>query len=291
MLGPIGGNRSNAMEDDALSHGLQTLTPRLPLAQPCRGAVQRLEGQAMLAAIAEQLLSRIVIADEADGIRSNAADVMGRPLARPYAPPQMPWDEEAPSLTDFDLSGQAGRLGFLCALFMHHYRQGLLMAVNHVWASLARPKAVRCQIMAQALKLPGTGKVALKNVLAAFLEETLYGVDFPPLPNVADFAESDAWNDACVQHFDGINAQFDAIYHRYEAILDGRVPSSQDCLVSVRPMSVPNVIQGPWANRTRGYTAMQSAVTRGVHRGRGCANASCEEQDQPVGACPADRDP
>lgn len=188
--------------------------------------------------------------------------MLDRPLANPSAAPQVPREEEAPGLTDFDLSDQAGRLGFLYALFMHHYRHGLLMAVNHVWASLARPKAVRCQIMAQALKLPGTGKVALKNVLAAFLDEALYGVDFPPLPDAADFPDSAAWNDACTQHFDGINAQFGAIYDRYEAILDGRVSSSQDCPPNVRPISIPNVIQGPWAKSRGVNKARRSAMTR-----------------------------
>lgn len=150
-------------------------------------------------------------------------------------------DVPVPALSDFDLSDKDGRLGFLSALFHFHYRHGLLMAVNHVWSSLARPKAVRCQIMAQALKLSGTGKAALKNVLAAFLQETLYGVDFRPLPDLGAYPDSAAWNAACTQHFDGINAQFDAIYHRYEAILDGRKPDGGQPSASV--------VKGPWVRQ------------------------------------------
>lgn len=198
----------------------------------------------MLAAIAEQLLSRIVITD---AVRLPEALVPDLPACRPaslQAPRRQPWAEEAPALTDFDLGDQAGRLGFLYALFMHHYRHGLLMAVNHVWASLARPKAVRCQIMAQALKLPGTGKVALKNVLAAFLQETLYGVDFPPLPELGAYPDSATWNAACCRHFEGINAQFEAIYRRYEAILDGRGDPDAGILISGPWVATASAAQG-----------------------------------------------
>jgi hypothetical protein len=154
-------------------------------------------------------------------------------------------DEPAPALTDFDLSTKDGRLGFLFALFHFHYRHGLLLAVNHVWASLARPKAVRCQIMAGQLKLPGTGKKALKNVLASFLEETLYGVEFPPCPNLADYADSNEGHAAWQKHFADIDAKFDAIVERYEAILDGRGLSSANCAGETSP----NVIKGPWVSR------------------------------------------
>lgn len=155
--------------------------------------------------------------------RSESSDGRGRQAAMPpQDTPTVPWEEPPPALTDFNLSDREGRLGFLWALFMHHYRHGLLLAVNHVWASLARPKATRCQIMAQRLKLPGAGKVALKNVLAAFLKEALYGVDFPPLPSPSDYPDGATWNAACMRHFDRINAKFATIYHRYEAILDGR---------------------------------------------------------------------
>lgn len=171
--------------------------------------------------------------------RSENSDVHGRqPATHPQDTPAAPWEEPPPALTDFNLRDKEGRIGFLYALFMHHYRHGLLLAVNHVWASLARPKAVRCQIMAQALNLPGAGKVALKNVLAAFLEEALYGVEFPPLPNIRDYPDSATWNAACTRHFDSINAKFDAIYRRYEAILDGRDPDGGN--------ETADVIMGPW---------------------------------------------
>lgn len=152
-------------------------------------------------------------------------------------------DPPAPPLASFPLVTKEGREGFLWAFFHHHYRHGLLMAVQHVWASLARPKAVRCQIMAQRLKLPGAGKTALKNVLAAFLEETLYGVEFPPLPNLSDYPDSAIWNAACMQHFADIDAKFDAIISRYEAILDGREPGGVK--------QERNVIKGPWISQAK----------------------------------------
>ncbi|RYD83116.1 MAG: hypothetical protein EOP84_08385 [Verrucomicrobiaceae bacterium] len=165
--------------------------------------------------------------------------------APPVEPVQWPWDEPVPQLTDFDLSSREGRVGFLWALFAHHYRTGLLLAVNHVWASLARPKSVRCQIMAAALKLPGSGKKALTNVLAAFLEETLYGVDFPPLPNLSEFPDANAWTAACNKVWAGIDRKFDLIMDRFEAILDGRDPSDTPS-ASAEAGSQSSVVVGPW---------------------------------------------
>jgi hypothetical protein len=178
-------------------------------------------------------------------------------------------DEPPPALTDFDLSAKDGRLGFLWALFHHHYRHGLLLAVNHVWASLARPKAVRCQIMAGQLKLPGAGKKALKNVLAAFLDETLYGVEFPPCPNLVDYADSADGHAAWQKHFADIDAKFDAIVERYEAILDGR-DADHGKVAGV-------VIQGPWAKSPRRPTTRRSARPTGLHRSRPRAS-DCREK-------------
>lgn len=183
---------------------------------------ERLDGQALLVAIARKLLERVVAFDVAPGIDGMAIGVHPPRPAPPSAPLDAFLEEEAPALSDFDLSDQQGRFGFLWALFSHHYRHGLFLAVQHVWASLARPKAVRCQIMAQRLGLPGTGKTAIKNVLAAFLQETLYGVEFPSVPILNDYRDSVHWNAACVQHFADIDAKFDAIVARFEAILDGR---------------------------------------------------------------------
>ncbi|RYD86061.1 MAG: hypothetical protein EOP84_00375 [Verrucomicrobiaceae bacterium] len=160
-------------------------------------------------------------------------------------PVQWPWDEPVPNLADFDLSNREGRLGFLWALFVHHYRTGLLLAVNHVWSSLARPKAVRCQIMAASLKLPGTGKKALTNVLAAFLEETLYGVDFPPLPSLSSYRDTNAWTAACNRVWAGIDHEFDVIMDRYEAILDGRHPGGAQCSPTSHTGGAV-VLKGPW---------------------------------------------
>lgn len=225
--------------------GAYTIAPSKTLTR-----AEKAEARALMEAIAEKLLARVEMDRPTPAQRASCSAMMCGPGRSPTAlsPDALAAlfeDEEPPALASFDLSDKDGRLGFLYALFMHHYRHGLFLAVQHVWASLASPKVVRCQIMAQQLKLPGTGKTALKNVLAAFLEETLYGVDFPPLPDTADFPDSAAWNAACTQHFDGINAQFDAIYHRYEAILDGRDANEK--------LEAGLVIDGPWKLPVRGH--------------------------------------
>lgn len=194
------------MDLDAVDHWRRDARPERAEPQ-ASSAHEQEKARAALEAIADHLLARIV-ASPALNVEFLSAL----------------FEDAPPALTAFDMSEQEGRQGFLWALFHHHYRNGLLMAVNHVWASLARPRAVRCQVMAQRLKRPGTGKVALKNVLAAFLEEALYGVDFPPLPDLSGYPDSAAWHAACQQHFAIIDAKFEAIVGRYEAVLDGREP-------------------------------------------------------------------
>lgn len=74
--------------------------------------------------------------DQAIGPKPNEAVFLARRFPEnqinatpPVEPVQWPWDEPVPNLTDFDLSNREGRLGFLWALFVHHYRTGLLLAV------------------------------------------------------------------------------------------------------------------------------------------------------------------
>lgn len=195
---------------DRLRH-LDHQTPlRGQLSSTAMGTPEVNTSRRVLEAIAAKLLARIVMS-ETPGVPSSGDELTAL------------WEEPPPALADFDLKDRDGRLNFLWALFHHHYRHGLFLAVQHVWASLARPKAARCQIMAQRLRLTGTGKTALKNVLAAFLQEMLYGVDFPALPNLSSYSDSVSWNAACQAHFASINRSFEIIVRRYEAVLDGAV--------------------------------------------------------------------
>lgn len=146
-------------------------------------------------------------------------------------------DEVVP-LTTFNLSTSEGRFAFLWSLYHDHQENGLLMAVSHVWSSLGSPKAERCNKMAAALGLPGTGKIALKNVIEAYLHEALYDFDFPDLPDQADFGSFNDWNNACLKHFEAVQHSFGKIVAKYEAILNGRQPE-------LEPVSA-RIIKGPW---------------------------------------------
>ncbi len=157
-------------------------------------------------------------------------------------------DEEKPTLADevlplntFNLSTEDGRLAFLWSLYHDHQDHGLLAAVSHTWSSLGSPKTARCNKMAAMLGLPGTGKIALKNVIQAYLQEALYDFDFPDLPEQSDFGSFDEWNDACLKHFDTVQQSFGKILAKYEAILDGRQPQPEP--VSAR------IIKGPWGRK------------------------------------------
>lgn len=144
-------------------------------------------------------------------------------------------------LNAFNLATSDGRFAFLSSLYHDHQEQGLMMAVSHVWSSLGSPKSARCNKMAATLGLPGTGKIALKNVIQAFLQESLHKFDFPDLPERSDFGSSDEWSAACIQHFESIEESFEKILAKYEAVLDGREPEPD-------PASA-RILKGPWARK------------------------------------------
>lgn len=154
-------------------------------------------------------------------------------------------EEEHPPapLSSYDLSTEAGRLGFFAALFNDFQEDGLLPAVNHVWESLGKPRGARCALMAQRVGKSGIGKRALVRFIKRFLDEVLYEFDVPDLPVRADYASFEEWNTACFAMFTDMDERLSRLLARYEAILDGRSPDA----VQEAPTGV--VIKGPWGRR------------------------------------------
>jgi hypothetical protein len=143
-------------------------------------------------------------------------------------------------LTHHRLNTADGRQAFLWSLYWDHQQDGLVTAVQHVWRSLAEPRAVRCERMAASLGLPGRGRRALRKVLERFLQQMTYEVDVPDLPARAAYDDFDEWNRDCLRYFAAVQARFDAVIDRYEAVLDGRPPPS------ALPVQSATVVNGPW---------------------------------------------
>ena len=144
-------------------------------------------------------------------------------------------------LNQHDLSTREGRMSFLWALHFDYQKQGLLMAVNHVWDSLGAPKATRCEAMAARLGLRGRGKTALRHLLERFLEQTLDELPVEDLPSMADYPDFEGWNAVCRDIFQRADEAYGAIARRYEAILDGREPE-----LPPPPPPSGRLITGPW---------------------------------------------
>lgn len=160
------------------------------------------------------------------------------PSLDPLGPP--------PALDTFDLSSAQGRFDFLWALWQHHADTGLLLAVEHVWDSLASPKGKRCETMAARLGLHGQGKKALTAVLKRFVHESSWELRGPDVPDRRDFETFEAWNDAALEAFATFESDLADLIERYGAILDGREPGSPT------PEPTPGqVVVGPWKTSGR----------------------------------------
>jgi hypothetical protein len=165
------------------------------------------------------------------------AEVLPPFYALPEPPPEP--DPIIP-LNAYNLSQPEGRFAFLWALYNDYQEDGLLMAVNHVWDCLEKPRGLRCALMAQKVGKTGTGKRALMRFIKRFLDETLYEFEVPDLPDRQAYDSFDAWNDTCLAHFNDLNKRMSKIIARYEAILDGREPEDE------RPVPKGVLIKGPW---------------------------------------------
>lgn len=132
-------------------------------------------------------------------------------------PPEVP----RTPLVFCDLSEREGRVAFLKTLLHDHDEAGLLVAVNHVWGLLSRPRSPKAQMMAVRAGGKGRGKSALTACLKRFLAE-------------AKAASAPAAGHA------GETSLLAHIFDKYEAILDGKEPGPP------RPAPEGALIQGPW---------------------------------------------
>ncbi len=133
-----------------------------------------------------------------------------------------------PSLREFDLTSDGGRMAFLWTLWESHQESGLLMAAQHVWQSLPAShgaRMARTRQMAVALGLPRGGRRGVFEVLRRFLHEANHQLamdDLPPREAYGDFA---AWNADALAVFDRFHTAWEQLARRYEAVLDGRPPA------------------------------------------------------------------
>ena len=134
--------------------------------------------------------------------------------------------------------------------FLHDYywvgETALFIAVAHVWATLAPPRAGRCTMMGLMSGAGGTGKTALSLTLQKFLKEML-AVDHQ-FPAAGDYPSLAAWNEDAAGVFASDEADREKLINRYEAILDGRPPQLEDPGSTKEPGLV---IVGPWAGSVR----------------------------------------
>ena len=164
---------------------------------------------------------------------------------------------DIPSLRTFDLSSEGGRMAFLWTLWESYQEAGILMAVHHVWDSLAMPRPRRARAMAAALDLPGEGKPALRRVLARFLEEANHEIAMDALPPREDYPDFESWNIAAVAVFARFHAEWEVIARRYEALLDGRpmprrgtgLPAPGSCSSAAPADRAPGAQVLPWPRR------------------------------------------
>jgi len=125
--------------------------------------------------------------------------------------------------------------------FLHDYywvgETALFIAVAHVWATLAPPRALRCTLMGALSGSGGTGKVGLVLTLKQFLKEML-DVD-NPFPSGGDYSSMAAWNVDATATFAADEADRDVILERYSDILNGQLnPKTSHCRGTL--------IVGPW---------------------------------------------
>lgn len=148
---------------------------------------------------------------------------------------------EPTPLTSFYLGTEEGRQGFFYTLYDQYQDDGLLTAVNHIWNSLEKPRGLRCSLMAQRVGRAGTGRRALMRFVKRFLDESLYELNVPDLPDRSGYQTFDDWNAACLAMFRQVDVDLAAIVYRYATILDGQEPNTPDL-----PPGIGIVIKGPW---------------------------------------------
>ena len=128
------------------------------------------------------------------------------------------WEPEPADLTAFALSDADQRAEFLYQ-YCYQGEPVLLVAVAHIWDSLAEPREARCIQIGMASGSGGKGKMALVLTLKKLLAECCQiGA---VLPDKAGFAGPDEWHQAVMAHFASSEEQERALCRAYADILDG----------------------------------------------------------------------
>ena len=200
--------------------------------EPSTGAIA-ISAYAAIRDLLESLPQEERREEELPAFYARSETVVADPEPEPASEPVLP-------LNAYNLSQPSGRFAFLWSLYNDYQEDGLLMAVNHVWNFLDKPRSLRCALMAQKVGKAGTGRKALLRFLSRFLEEALYEFEVPDLPDRSAYQSAEEWNTDCLAHFTRLEARMTAIIARHEAILDGRDPED------VEPLPTGVVIKGPW---------------------------------------------
>jgi hypothetical protein len=124
-------------------------------------------------------------------------------------------------LAFYRLDSEEALKAFLHDLYWIGY-PGLFIGVNHVWKWLASPRAYRCTLMGQHSGAGGGGRTALVNTLRQFIHEALSTLK--PIPQLAGFAHSDAWNDQIAADRVTEDCALEEVITRYARILQGKSP-------------------------------------------------------------------
>ena len=127
---------------------------------------------------------------------------------------------EVPLLHTFPLQNDLGRRSFLATLYWAYQQGGILAATNHVWASLADPKATRANRIGKAAGVSGRGKAAIRHTLERFLEEARK-LRVPDPPERKDFESFDDWNNMCIKHFQSLQLSLNLLLVRFSTALNG----------------------------------------------------------------------
>lgn len=117
--------------------------------EPSTGAIA-ISAYATIRDLLESLPQEEWREEELPAFYARSEPVVADPEPAPASEPILP-------LNAYNLSHPGGRFAFLWSLYNDCQEDGLLMAVNHVWNCLDRPRSLSCALMAQKVGKAGTG--------------------------------------------------------------------------------------------------------------------------------------
>lgn len=81
------------------------------------------------------------------------------------------YTDQAPRLNVFHLNDDLERRSFLATLYLGYGTAGIVAATNHVWSTLAEPKASRVEAIGRLAGVTGRSIRTIRHVLEKFLNE------------------------------------------------------------------------------------------------------------------------